>query len=214
MKKIINGFIILSVAVAFSACTNNKSSTSDSNSTMSTDSTTSGNMMADTAMQANNNTNMAADQKMAGTVDLSGASGGTNFAMEAANGNMMEIEMAKVAQKNAASKEVKDLAKMIMDDHMKGNMELKKIASSKNMALSANMPGEMQMHITEMSSKKGADFDKAYLTMMEEDHNKDIDMFKNASTMLSDPELKSFATKTLPVLQKHLDRVKAIQAKM
>jgi putative membrane protein len=46
------------------------------------------------------------------------------------------------------------------------------------------------------------------------DHKKDIDDFKKASKNVTDNDLKNFAVNALPVLQKHLDAIQAIQKKM
>jgi putative membrane protein len=59
----------------------------------------------------------------------------------------------------------------------------------------------------------GKDFDKEYMDMMLKDHKDDIDMFKKASSDLTDSTIKDFATSTLPTLQKHLDSAQAITGK-
>jgi len=213
MKKLSSGLLCIAMAIIFTSCGGDKSTTDTTNtSTMSADSTDAArtdNMMSDTGMNSTDH-NMDA---MA-SVDLTGAAGPANFTSKAASGGMMEVEAAKAAQNNASSKDVKDLAKMIMDDHNKANSELKKIATSKNITVPAAMMSEHKSHVDMLSAKKGAEFDKAYIDMMETDHNKDIDLFNQASNTLTDPELKAFAAKTLPTLQKHLDKVKSIKAKM
>jgi len=42
------------------------------------------------------------------------------------------------------------------------------------------------------------------------DHNKDVSEFEKQSTRGSDPDLKAFATKTLPTLQEHLQMARAL----
>ena len=103
---------------------------------------------------------------------------------------------------------------MIETDHSKANEELKAIAYSKSITLLAGMTAEHHGHINDMNAKSGADFDKAYINMMVDDHNKDIAMFKDASTLFQDNDLKQFAAKTLPVLEKHLAKAKELQGKM
>ncbi len=51
---------------------------------------------------------------------------------------------------------------------------------------------------------------KAYMSMMVDDHQKDIDQFEKASNKANDANLKAFASKALPVLRMHLDSAKAI----
>jgi putative membrane protein len=49
----------------------------------------------------------------------------------------------------------------------------------------------------------GDQFDHAYLSDMASDHAQAVNEFEMASQSLSDPDLKRFATKTLPTLKKH-----------
>jgi putative membrane protein len=60
----------------------------------------------------------------------------TDFAIEAADGGMLEVELGKVAQQKASSAEVKKFAQMMVDDHTKANDELKALAAQKNISTS------------------------------------------------------------------------------
>lgn len=215
MKKINGILLTMASALIFTACGNDRSTSTDSTntSTMSTDTGTgnmgTGNMAGDTAMGGTGMTGSTTTGP-----DLSGTQGLTNFTTTAASGGMMEVEAAQVAQKSGSSKEVKDLATTILNDHNKANAELKRIAQGKNITVPTSMMPEHQSHLDMLRAKTGAEFDRAYLEMMDQDHAKDIEMFRQASTTLTDAELKAFATKTLPVLQKHHERVKAARNKM
>lgn len=134
------------------------------------------------------------------------------FITKASEDGAMEVELGKIAQANAASKDVKDFGAMMVMDHSASNAELKIIAAQKNITLSDDL-GEPQHHLDEMKLKMGEDFDKAYVDMMVEDHKKDIAAFETASNS-KDAAVSAFASKTLPVLKKHLEAVIAIQLKM
>ncbi len=56
--------------------------------------------------------------------------------------------------------------------------------------------------IAKLERENGAAFDKAYCEHMVMGHNKAIALFESA-TKTSDPELASFAKKTLPTLKEH-----------
>jgi putative membrane protein len=132
------------------------------------------------------------------------------FMTKAASGGTMEVQLGQYAQEQAQSQRVKDFGAMMVRDHTKANDELKSLASNKNVTLSDSlMPGHKR-HVTELKNKKGAAFDKAYMTMMVQDHQKDVQEFEKASNNLSDGEVKAFATRTLPVLRAHLDSATAI----
>jgi putative membrane protein len=66
----------------------------------------------------------------------------------------------------------------------------------------------------DLKGENGAEFDKEYVEQMVDDHEKDVAEFQKQADSSTDPDVKAFAAKTLPTLKKHLDAIKAIQAKM
>lgn len=133
------------------------------------------------------------------------------FAMEAASGGMMEVTLGQLAQQKGSSQRVKDFGAMMVSDHSKANTELSNIAAAKSLQLPSTLEQKHQKHIDDLSKKEGADFDKAYMKMMTNDHEKDIKAFEKAAASSTDNTVKEFATRTLPTLRMHLDSAKAIQ---
>ena len=138
----------------------------------------------------------------------------TEFAVEAANGGMMEVQLGQLAQTNASSAAVKQFAAMIVKDHGAANDELKSIAQAKNITLPAAINEDAKKMYDDLAAKKGADFDKAYVDMMVDDHKKDIDKFEEEAKDGKSPELKAFAAKVLPVLKAHKEKIDAIKKSM
>ena len=224
MNKIIlkSLFILGSGAFLFS-CNDGKnnssvSSTDTSTTTMSTpaardNAATTG--MDTTTMKADNTNAGGTTTMKSDNMNTGGTSTASNeFVSKAADGGMMEVELGKIAQANAGSAAVKEYGKMLEADHSKANAELKSIAAAENISVPASMSEMHNMHVKDLSAKKGADFDKAYITMMVEDHNKDIAEFKTAAKENTNSKVKAFAGKTLPTLEAHLAKAKAIKAKM
>ncbi|MEO8582271.1 MAG: DUF4142 domain-containing protein [Flavitalea sp.] len=134
----------------------------------------------------------------------------SKFAVKAASGGMMEVQLGELAQQKAYSRRVKDFGAMMVRDHTKGNDELKSLAGMKSITLPP-APGEDHMdHIKNLSKKSGKEFDKDYMKMMVDDHKEDIDDFKKEATDGKDSDVKGFAGKILPVLVTHLDSAKAV----
>ena len=136
------------------------------------------------------------------------------FASKAMIGGMTEVEMGKLAQSNGGSSDVKEYGKMLEKDHAAANADLRSIASAENLMLPTALDDEHAKNVKDMQAKKGADFDKAFIADMVEDHEKDIAEFKEAANSNPDQKIKDFAAKALPTLQKHLDKAKAIKSKM
>ena len=59
------------------------------------------------------------------------------------------------------------------------------------------------LDVKHLQSLTGGQFDQTYLSDMADDHIQAVSEFESASQDLSDPVLKTFATKTLPTLQRH-----------
>lgn len=138
----------------------------------------------------------------------------SKFAVEAANGGMLEVELGNLAQAKSQDTRVKNFGSMMVVDHTKANNELKALAANKNIAIPASLSEDEQKHVNMMKEKSGKDFDKAYMGMMVDDHKTDISDFEKAADKATDVDLKSFASSTLPTLRKHLDSAKAIHDAM
>lgn len=135
----------------------------------------------------------------------------SQFAVEAASGGAMEVEMGKLAQEKAHNARVKAFGTMMVTDHSKAGDELKALAATKNITLPAELSDEVKNHMDELSKKSGKDFDKAYINMMVDDHDKDVKKFEDAADNAGDPDLKTWARNTLPTLKAHQDSAHAIK---
>jgi putative membrane protein len=136
------------------------------------------------------------------------------FAVEAANGGMAEVELGTLAQQKATNPDVKNFGAMMVTDHSKANAEMKQLAASKNITLPDSINNDEKKIKMDLMGKSGADFDKAYVKAMVDDHKEDIKAFEEAAKKVKYPEMQAFITKTLPVLKMHLASIEKIQNSM
>ncbi|WP_407431340.1 DUF4142 domain-containing protein [Arcticibacter sp.] len=139
--------------------------------------------------------------------------GASTFFMKAADAGMAEVEFGKLAQKAAKNQDVKDFAAQMVKDHTKANDELKALATSKNVQLSPVISNVFQGQLTDLSSKTGEEFDKLYMDLMMVHHMDAIKLFEETSKNETDPEVKAFAAKTLPVLKAHHQKAEPLMKK-
>lgn len=161
-----------------------------------------------------NTDSSVAGQDTASKLNLAVDKEDSDFAVEAATGNAAEVEMGKLAVKNGKSKKVKNFGLMMIKDHGKANAKLMVLSKSKNLNLPTAPNAEGQKMIADLATKTGNEFDKAYISSMIADHADDVKKFTDATKAIQDPDLKKYAIKILPVLQKHLDAVNAIHDSM
>jgi putative membrane protein len=95
-------------------------------------------------------------------------------------------------------------------DHSKANEELKQVASSKGVDVPKGLSAKDKATRDRLSKLSGAEFDKAYMQDMLRDHQKDVSEFRAESTKAKDSDVKSFASKTLPTLEEHLNQAKSV----
>jgi putative membrane protein len=203
MNKKFLSFSICLLAATVWSCNNSSESTANSDSTTTASSAdTSGNMATNNGSTSTTTNNTPLNKE------------DSAFVMEAAQGGMMEVQAGRVAQQNAQNQRVKDFGGMMVTDHSKANDELKSLVSGRGINLPDSMPASKKKEVDALNKMQGSAFDKHYVSMMVEDHQKDVAKFKKESTTANDPQLKTWVTNTLPVLQKHLDSIQAIKKGM
>ena len=131
--------------------------------------------------------------------------GDKGFVDKAALSGNAEVKLSKLAMDKGQSTDVKQFARRMVEDHTKANMELKQIADKKNLAVPTKLDAEHQKIYDRLAKLEGSEFDHEYMRAMAMDHDDATKLFKDQSQNGQDPELKSFAMKTLPIIEKHDD---------
>ena len=135
------------------------------------------------------------------------------FFIAAAQGNMSEVALGRMANDKAANGDVKSFGNRMITDHGRASAELQQLALTKGVALPAVVGKEESRAADELSKKVGRDFDQSYINEMIRDHEKDVKEFERAASEVTDPDLKAWAVKTLPTLREHLAMAKQIAAR-
>jgi len=136
-----------------------------------------------------------------------------DFLQEAARHGHAEIEGSQLALSKAGSSEVKAFAQKMVEEHTRSGEELKALAASKGVTVSDSSSIVQKAQLKLLSAREGASFDKRYTdTLGVKAHQDTVRLFQKASDEARDPEVKAFATKTLPVLQHHLDMSRDLYA--
>jgi putative membrane protein len=136
------------------------------------------------------------------------------FAMKAVQGGMAEVRMGKLAAEKANSADVKAFGRQMVADHTKANDDLKSVAQKKGMTLPNDMSARQQARHRKLEKLSASAFDRAYVEHMVKDHQEDVKEFHKEANTGKDEDIKGFASRTLPVLQAHLDKIRSIQSNM
>ncbi len=133
-----------------------------------------------------------------------------DFVDEASAKGIAEIETARIALEKSNTNAVREFAQQMITDHTAANNELRQIAQRKNLDVAddAELMNKAKAFI--LKQRDGESFDQAYANNQVVAHEQTIELFRDA-TRSQDAEIKVFATKTLPKLEQHLQKAKALQ---
>lgn len=135
-------------------------------------------------------------------------------------GNLHEIAVGKLAMRTSKTAAIKDYGKMLVTDHQKNDRELMAIAKKhgqmipKESSLSEQDKSDMkdaQDAVKKLQGMKGADFDREFLQMAVQDHEKDLARVDTAIGEVQSDDLKTQLQDMKPVLQKHADKARDLQ---
>lgn len=190
MKRSINGLTLLLAAGMFVASCgdNSKSTTTDTSDTLS------------------------ANDKMTTTTEpvTTAPSADQDFINTVVTANTKEIAWMYAGIDKGSTKELQDHARMMLTDHKKMEADVKGLVTSKNWTA----PTVDTTNEVTINDKKGKAFDKAWSEKMVQDHVNLIANLKKGQTDVKDEELRTLITKSIPVVQGHLDMVKKMNDKM
>ncbi|MCA4963518.1 DUF4142 domain-containing protein [Pseudomonas sp. Y24-6] len=140
-----------------------------------------------------------------------------DFVDNAAAGGIAEIETSRLALEKSSSADIKAFANMMITDHSKANDELAALARKNDIEVpdTTTLVKQAKEKILEVRDES---FDTAYANNQVKAHEETIELFKKEANTVTDDkvkgatELKAFAQKMLPALEKHLAEAKKLQA--
>jgi len=135
------------------------------------------------------------------------------FATEAAHGGLAEVQLAQLAEQKATSSQIKEFAQRMVKDHTQANQELMQLGKTENLNLPTQIDAKHKSEMDRLSTMSGNAFDAAYMQHMVQDHKQTVADFQKQVRSGSDPALKSFAQKYLPIIQQHLQMAESSATK-
>ena len=135
-----------------------------------------------------------------------------SFYKNAAEAGISEVDAGNLAQEKGTSQAVKDFGAMMVKDHSAANDKLKGIAATKDISLPTSASIGQMATKTKLEVLSGDTFDKSYIKSQIKAHHDTIVLLKKEIASGQDTDAKAFATATLPVVQAHMKKIKAIAA--
>jgi predicted outer membrane protein len=161
-------------------------------------------------MSGSTGTSGASMQGASGAAGATAAAGTMNKAdqkilMKLAQGNIDEIEAAKLAQSKSTHAEVKAFAQQMIDDHTKALADVQALAQQKGVTLPTEPDAKHKSMASKLEKLTGDAFDKSYMSHAGvADHREMHSMLLKDEKKAKDADLKALISKLTPVVEQHL----------
>jgi putative membrane protein len=130
------------------------------------------------------------------------------FLKEAIEGNLAEVQMGQLAQKNGSSDAVRSFGQMLQKDHSDANQKATAAAQQLGMTPPSEPNSKQKAMYDRMSKLSGANFDREFAKHMVKDHKQDIRAFEKEAK--KNDAAGAFAKEALPTLNKHLETAQSL----
>lgn len=118
---------------------------------------------------------------------------------------LFEVEVGRIGAERAQLTAVKALAGHLVSEHSVANDALRGLAALRGVTLPTKLSADRQAELDKLKRLPPDRFDEAMVqNVVIPAHQADIDRYERAAQQSSDPELKAFIQRTLPVLHQHL----------
>lgn len=146
-----------------------------------------------------------------GTTTTAEVDGGTkNYVEKAAIGDMFQIEASKIALERSKVQPVKDFAQMMIDAHTATSQAMGGLATTAGVMAPSALDNDHTAKLDELRTASLQDFDDKYIDQQTAVHSAALDLHKDYANNGKDAALQAFAAKTAPVVDAHLQAVKAL----
>jgi putative membrane protein len=135
------------------------------------------------------------------------------FINMAAQTDMLEAHLGQMAANQASRQEVKDYAQMLVSDHTADYQQLGSVGGKDGLTVPGGLDADHWKMVVPFEKLNGAPFDERYIRTMIEGHTKAVALYTKEAADAQDPDVKAYASATLPTLQKHLEGAKNLLKK-
>lgn len=138
-------------------------------------------------------------------------SGDRTFLLRASADELFELEMSRLAMEKSTADDLKTYATKLVGQHLEVQQQLNNLAQAKGLVLPNTLGMLRQRELDRLQSLSGEEFDREYFQRVAlRAHRQNIKLFRDASRMAKDPEIRAWANKMAPAQEQHLSDARAL----
>ena len=201
--------IALGMSVALAACGTNRDGREDGTATQDT--------AGGTVATATPATGGAGTGSMEATSDAPRSD--SDIMTMITHSNDAEVASSRLAQTKATNAQVKAFARQMVTEHTAMQKEGQQIGKALAMEGTGTQASHDKMemkqdNLSDLEGKSGADFDRAYMDMQVQAHERTLTELQQYQNMAQHAQLKQMITKAIPAVQGHLQKAQQLRQQL
>lgn len=127
-----------------------------------------------------------------------------NFVKSVALSGMLEIAAGKMAGEKSKDTAIQNFGRILVKHHQQLAKDLKDVVSQRDIQFPEKLDDSHQQKMDSLAAIPTAEFDRAFLQLMIQDHKTAVSLFDQIGAHGKDVQLQAFANKNIPIIRKHL----------
>ena len=134
-----------------------------------------------------------------------------DFVNKVAISDMFEIQASRLAQRRAGNAQIRTFAQSMIHDHTASTAALRTaIHGQSGLTLPTALDDDHQHMLDDLTNASAADFDQKYVDQQTHAHSDALNLLQDYGQRGDTDALKTFANATAPIVQHHLDMIRAL----
>jgi putative membrane protein len=138
----------------------------------------------------------------------------TAFVREAGTGNVLEVRLGTLAAQKTSNAAVKQFADRMVTDHTTMGNQWAALISNDRLPVKVGLDAAQQQSVSRLEGLSGAEFDRAYMNTMVQDHQQDVATFQRLGLTAQSADVRQLATSGLATIQQHLSMARQVASQV
>jgi putative membrane protein len=133
--------------------------------------------------------------------------------MQALESGIAQVREVQLAERQAASPDVRRVADQLQSEHTLANAELQRIATNHGVVPPKEATEDRRAQFSRLRGLSGANFDKEFLRSQISAHNRALQLYQRAQLESTSRTVKMFIGAMLPKIRNNLSMLESAQAR-
>ena len=136
------------------------------------------------------------------------------FILQAEQSNIQERVLGRMAEEKSQHGGVRKYGKMVATDHNNALQKLVDIMEKNGIGQPGTLTEERSDAVDKMQGMSGDAFDREFVNMMVQEHQKSVNAFRLEVETAQNPDVRNYAKNMVPTLERHLKDAQDLQSGM